>query len=241
MSQTLSAIKALVSRYATSADVVAAIELLNEPLGAKLDLNIVKDFYNDGYDVVRKSSGNIAVVIQDAFEDPQSYWNGFMNTQSGKQNVILDTHSYQIFTPDQVSQTPQQHIATACSQAPKFASTDKWLVVGEWTGAQTDCAKWLNGLGKGARYDGTFGEGSYHVGDCTDKYAGKVADLSRDDKYNLRQFIEAQLDAFESHTGWFFWTWKTESAPEWNMQDLLKEGLFPQPLTNRRYPGQCKK
>ena len=164
-----------------------------------------------------------------------------MNIQSGKQNVMLDTHSYQIFTPELVSQSPKQHITMACDLAPKYASTDKWLVVGEWTGAQTDCAKWLNGLGKGARYDGSLGQGSWHVGDCKGKYVGKVKDLSNDDKYNLRTFIEAQLDAYESHSGWFFWTWKTESAPEWNMQALLKEGLFPQPLTSRNFPGQCSR
>lgn len=100
------------------------------------------------------------------------------------------------------------------------------------------CAKWLNGLGKGARYDGTY-PGSFHVGDCDGKYVGTAAALSGDDKYNIRRFIEAQLDAYEYHTGWFFWTWKTESAPEWDMQDLIANGLFPQPLSDRRYPGQC--
>lgn len=100
------------------------------------------------------------------------------------------------------------------------------------------CAKWLNGLGKGARYDGTL-LGSYSVGSCDGKYIGTVAALSGDNKSNIRHFIEAQLDAYESHTGWFFWTWKTESAPEWDMQDLIANGLFPQPMTDRRYPGQC--
>ena len=100
------------------------------------------------------------------------------------------------------------------------------------------CAKWLNGLGKGARYDGSLPGYGYH-GSCNGKTAGTVADLSNIDKLNLRQFIEAQLDAYERRTGWIFWTWKTESAPEWDMQDLLANGLFPQPLTARQYPNQC--
>lgn len=100
------------------------------------------------------------------------------------------------------------------------------------------CAKWLNGLGKGARYDGSLPGYGYH-GSCNGKTAGTVSDLSNSDKYNLRQFIEAQLDAYEKRTGWIFWTWKTESAPEWDMQDLLANGLFPQPLTARQYPNQC--
>lgn len=100
------------------------------------------------------------------------------------------------------------------------------------------CAKWLNGLGKGARYDGSLPGYGYH-GSCNGKSTGTVAALPAADKDNLRHFIEAQLDAYERRTGWIFWTWKTESAPEWDMQELLANGLFPQPLTARQYPNQC--
>jgi len=216
--------------------VVTAIELLNEPFGFSLNLGALKKFYYDGWGTIRDSNGDTAVVIHDAFQDVVNFWNGFMNQQSGVNHVMLDTHQYQIFDQGQVSQSPSQHVSSACAfGANKLAYCDKWTVVGEWTGAQTDCAKWLNGLGKGARYDGTLG-GSSYVGSCDGKYTGTVAGLSADDKYNLRHFIEAQLDAYERRTGWIFWTWKTESAPEWHMKDLLANGLFPQPLTSR----QCK-
>lgn len=112
------------------------------------------------------------------------------------------------------------------------------LLIGEIELIIDSCAKWLNGLGKGARYDGSL-PGFTRVGSCDGKSTGTVAALSADDKYNIRRFIEAQLDAYEQRTGWFFWTWKTEGAPEWDMQDLLQNGLFPQPLTNRVYPNQC--
>ena len=161
-----------------------------------------------------------------------------MNSASGDQNVILDTHQYQIFSQDQVSMSPSEHVAAACALGPQLAGTDKWTIVGEWTGAQTDCAKWLNGLGKGARYDGTLA-GSSTVGSCDGKYTGTVADLSTDDKNNIASFIDAQLDAYEQHTGWIFWAWKTESAPEWHLQNLTAAGLFPQPVTSRTYPNQC--
>lgn len=157
---------------------------------------------------------------------------------SGDQNVMVDTHQYQVFSPSQVAMSPSDHVSAACALGSQLTSTDKWTVVGEWTGAQTDCAKWLNGLGKGARYDGTFPNSSY-VGSCDGKYTGTVAGLSQDDIDNLSTFIDAQLDAYESHTGWIFWTWRTESAPEWHLQDLLAAGIFPQPLTNRAHPGQC--
>ncbi|MCJ1366636.1 exo-1,3-beta-glucanase [Acarospora aff. strigata] len=238
VSQTLNAIRGLAQRYASNTDVVTAIQLLNEPFGYSLNLDLIKKFYYDGWGTIRDSNRDTTVVIHDAFQDFLGYWNGFMNSESGVNHVMLDTHQYQIFDNGQVAQSPPQHISSACAIGRKLSSCDKWTVVGEWTGAQTDCAKWLNGLGKGARYDGTLPDSSY-VGSCNGKYTGTVAGLSADDKFNLRHFIEAQLDAYERRTGWFFWTWKTESAPEWHMKDLLANGLFPQPLTSRQYPNQC--
>ena len=233
--QTLKALNGLAARYKGDTDTVTSIELLNEPLGPSLNLDGVKTFYQDGYDTIHKSTNDMVVCFHDAFQDFSSYWN---NVLSSSPNVMLDTHQYQIFSPGQVSQSPSDHVSSACGLGPKLKSVNKWTVVGEWTGAQTDCAKWLNGYGKGARYDGTFKD-SYYVGSCDGKYTGSVQNLSGDDKKNLRSYIEAQLDAYEQHTGWFFWTWKTESAPEWDMQDLIAGGLFPQPLNDRQYPGQC--
>ena len=236
--QTLTALQNLAQRYSGDIDVVTTIELLNEPLGSSLNLDGVKSFYQSGYQTLQSNSQNYVTTIHDAFQNFQTYWNGQFNAASGDQNVMLDTHQYQIFSPDEVGRSPSDHVKAACALGPQLAGTDKYTVVGEWTGAQTDCAKWLNGLGKGARYDGTF-EGSSTVGSCNGKFTGTVSALSNDDKNNIQSFIEAQLDAYEQHTGWIFWTWKTESAPEWHMQDLLAAGLFPQPLNSRKYPGQC--
>ncbi|KAF2755460.1 glucan 1,3-beta-glucosidase precursor [Pseudovirgaria hyperparasitica] len=211
---------------------VSAIELLNEPLGPNLNMDTVRQFYMDGWGNLRDN--NVAITFHDAFQGVTSWG----NWGSGMWNLLLDTHHYEIFDQSQVSMDPNAHIATACDFGRQMASTGKWTIAGEFTGGITDCAKWLNGLGKGARYDGTLA-GSSHVGSCDGKYTGTVAGLSNDDKYNIGRFIEAQLDAYEKATGWIFWTWKTESAPEWDMQDLLANGLFPQPLTARKYPGQC--
>lgn len=214
------------------------IELLNEPLGSSLNLDGIDTFYQSGYETVQSASNNFVTCIHDAFQGFETYWNGKFNAASGDQNMLLDTHQYQIFSPAQVAMSPSAHVSAACALGPQLAGTDKWTIVGEWTGAQTDCAKWLNGLGKGARYDGTF-PGSSTVGSCDGKYTGTVSALSDDDKNNIASFIDAQLDAYEEHTGWIFWTWVTESAPEWHMKDLLAAGLFPQPLTSRKFPNQC--
>jgi len=235
----LDAIQALANRYAQETDVVTAIELLNEPANWGNDMGSVKKFYYDGWGNVRKVNGDTAVVFSDAFLDTKDYWNGFMGPGSGINNVMIDTHIYSIFSDGEVGRSPCEHISVACSKGPKLASVDKWVIVGEWTAAQTDCARWLNGLGKGARYDQTFQNENYH-GSCDGKYEGTVAGLSQADKTNIEYYVEAQLDAFEQGDGWVFWTWKTESAPEWNLRDLIREGLFPQPLTARKHPGQCQ-
>jgi glucan 1,3-beta-glucosidase len=99
------------------------------------------------------------------------------------------------------------------------------------------CAKALNGYGRGARYDGTF-PGSRFVGSCANKN-----DISKWDetfRNDMRGYIEAQLDAFEAQAeGWIFWNFKTEGAHEWDAFKLLDNGIFPQPLTDRKFDTIC--
>jgi glucan 1,3-beta-glucosidase len=219
--------------------VISSIELLNEPANWGLNMTALKQFYYDGVGTVRNTHHEFPVTIHDAYKD-LSYWNGFMNYQSGVENIILDTHVYQIFTEDLIALKPCDHVQTACNMTSRLNSTDKWTIVGEWTAAQTDCAKWLNGLGKGARYDGSLSGSNGYYGDCQSKYQGTVDTMLDVDKTNLEYFVEAQMDAYEAHTGWIFWAWKTESAPEWHFQNLTRAGLVPQPLTSRKHLGQCQ-
>ncbi|KAI9656141.1 MAG: exo-1,3-beta-glucanase [Alyxoria varia] len=228
--QTLKALKRLSDDHA-SHPAVASIELLNEPMGPELDRGTIEQFYRDGYGSV--INDGISVVFHEAFEGVET-WDGFGN---GLDKLVLDTHHYEVFENELLQLSPDEHIQSVCEYGSKMAATNKPTITGEFTGGLTDCAKWLNGLGKGARYDGTY-EGE-RIGSCDGKSTGTVAGLSKDDKSNIRQFIEAQLDAYEKAAGWVFWTWKNEAAPEWNMQDLLAQGLFPQPLTARKHPGQC--
>ena len=81
-------------------------------------------------------------------------------------------------------------------------------MAGEWCGAMTDCAKWLNGRNIGARYDGSY-EGSYYIGSCDGLSVGTVGGMSEETRQNTASFIQAQMVAFEKAAGWIFWTWKT--------------------------------
>ena len=121
--------------------------------------------------------------------------------------------------------------------ASPYQGSDKWVVVGEWTAAMTDCAAALNGYGVGARYDGTY-PGSTRVGSCGRyNFIDQWDDALRAD---TRQYLEAQLQTFERYTqGWIFWNFKTEASAEWDAFRLLDAGIFPQPLTDRKYGMIC--
>lgn len=239
MNNTKSALQALAKRYKGDTDVVTAIEALNEPsIPGGINEDGLKQYYYDAWGVVRESSQDTTVVLHDGFMPTES-WNKFMSVDTGVWYVMMDTHHYEVFDSSLLAMDAKSHANNVCNFVDQHVlHSDKWTIVGEWTGAMTDCAKYLNGKGVGARYDGTY-PGSNLIGSCDGKSAGTVAALSQTDRNNLRQFIEAQLDAFEKGAGWLYWTWKTEGAPEWDMQQQIAGGVFPNPVTSRQFPRQC--
>ncbi|KAJ5246109.1 Glycoside hydrolase superfamily [Penicillium chermesinum] len=236
---TKDALRDLAKRYAGDTDVLTAIEAVNEPLvPSGVSEDGLKQYYWDSWGVAREASQNTTVVLHDGFLPTES-WNGFMTASAGVWFVMMDTHHYEVFDDSLLAMTPSTHASNACNfSAEHVQHSDKWTVVGEWTGAMTDCAKYLNGKGIGARYDGSY-QGSTAIGTCDGKYQGTTSDLPQAERDGIRQFIEAQLDAFEKGSGWLYWTWKTEGAPEWDMHMQLAAGVFPNPVTERKFPGQC--
>ncbi|KXL41923.1 MAG: glycoside hydrolase family 5 protein [Acidomyces sp. 'richmondensis'] len=228
IAQTHTALNKIRDDYA-SHPAVAAIELVNEPLGPDLDMDTVRQFYMDGWGDLEDS--HVAITFHDAFEGVNS-WNDW---GSGMWALMEDTHHYEVFDSGSLQMSLSEHISTACSFGASMATNNKWTVAGEWTGAMTDCAQWLNGRGVGARYDGTYnynGESSSYIGSCDGKYSGTVAGLSQADHNNIKSFINAQMQAFEDAAGWIFWCWKNEAAPEWHFQNLTAAGMVPQPLSS---------
>ncbi|KAF8514765.1 glycoside hydrolase family 5 protein [Gautieria morchelliformis] len=242
VARTSAVIKTLANMFKNQADVVTAIAPLNEPAGFDSGvLPVVKQYWLDSYGNIRFPFGtsqqsNTIELIHDAFQ-PLSSWNGWEATPNF-QGVMMDTHIYQMFSNDQVAQSQSAHIASACGQASRLTSfTTLWTVVGEWTTASTDCAKYLNGRGVGARYDGTF-SGSPFVGSCTG-LTGNRNTFSASYKTFMRQYYEAQINSYEKAQGWIFWTWKAENADDWTYQAGLAGGWIPQDPTNRQFPNIC--
>ncbi|KAF9070839.1 exo-beta-1,3-glucanase [Rhodocollybia butyracea] len=244
VARTNAIIKTIANMFKDSSSVVPIIAPLNEPAGFDGDavLDVVKQYWQDSYGSIRfpdgsSSQSNTVVLIHDAFQ-PLPYWGGFQ-TPPNFQGVAMDTHIYQMFSDEKISFSGSQHIQAACAYSSTLNNFDLWLIVGEWTPAMTDCAKYLNGRGIGARYDGSY-PGSSRVGSCTG-LTGSASTFSSSYKTFLRQAWEAQVITFESFaTGWIQWTWKAENADEWSYQAGLANGWIPQDPTDHKYPDICQ-
>lgn len=94
---------------------------------------------------------------------------------------------------------------------------------GEFSLAVNDCGVYLNNVGNGARFDGTYiAPGSTTptfeaVGDCTTWNDWPSWDQDRKD--GLVQVAYAHMDATQN---WFMWTWKIGNS--------IKTGFAPNPM-----------
>ncbi|APA09967.1 hypothetical protein SS1G_05775 [Sclerotinia sclerotiorum 1980 UF-70] len=226
VAQTLSVLNTITTKYAQEQyqDVVVGIELLNEPANWIMDFEVLEQFYRDGYGQVRDVSDTV-VVLHDAFYQPNTWNNILSPNDNNAQGVVIDHHEYQVFSDALVAMTPAEHVDYVCSNAHVYTGTDKWVVVGEFTAAMTDCAFALNGYGVGSRYDGSYPNSTY-VDSCEGK--SDITTWSDSFKTEMKNYLSAQLASFETKAnGWIFWNFKTESAHEWDAFKLLDYGIFP--------------
>lgn len=219
-------------------DVISGIQFMNEPLGPASDMTFLKNFYTWAYGNMRFMNGISYnnVILSDAFQEEAGYWDDFMTLEQGYWDVVLDHHHYRWRTPEDLAMSVDEHMDVACENGRQHMNEYHWNVVGEWSGAMTDCARWLNGVGHGSRWTGDFNNPE-KIGSC-EPYT-QVDQWTDEHRKDLRRFIEGQIDAYSTASGWLFWNWKTEDAIEWSMSDLIKEGVFPQPFDDRQFPPQC--
>jgi len=239
-------LKRIGSEFSSNPHVVSGIAPLNEPAGfdGQQMLDVTRQYWLDSYGSIRFPFGtgqqsNVLTVIHDAFQ-PLSFWNNFMPSNRFD-GVAMDTHIYQMFTDQTIPLNDQQHIQSVCANAGPLVDFDQhqlWTIVGEWTPAMTDCAKYLNGRGVGARFDGTIRPGAPVHGSCAGK-TGIGSTFSPNFKDSLRKTWEAQVITYEKASGWIMWTWKTEAAHEWSYSAGLQFGWIPRDPTSRKYPTIC--
>ncbi|KAL1795340.1 hypothetical protein ACET3X_007156 [Alternaria dauci] len=218
--QTLQVLRTISQKYAQTQyqDVVVGIQLLNEPaLFNGLSRAVTQQFYRDGYGQVREVS-DTPVIISDGFTPPNT-WNAFLTpADANAVNVAIDHHEYQVFDSNLLRLSAAGHASYACSNSETYNGADKWTF-------GMDCAKYLNGYDRGARFDGTL-PGSSYIGSCD--WQNDISRWPASYKDDSRRYIEAQIQAFESKTqGWVWWNFKTEGAAEWDAFRLIDAGVFP--------------
>ncbi|KAI1796836.1 glycoside hydrolase [Ganoderma leucocontextum] len=238
VARTLDLVRFIAAKIGGMIDV---LELLNEPGGFQSDIaNVIPQFWKDGYNTVREAAGaSLKVMIGDAFLGVGT-WDGFL-TYPEAQGVLMDFHEYQVFNYDQLEMSQDQHVNSSCQvldTLSSYAKSNLYTVSGEWSNAVTDCAKWLNGRGVGARWDGTWQPNQPTFGSC-DGWTGNMSTFSDGYKTFLRKYFESQVAIGEAVQGWIFWTWKAENADDWSYQKGLEGGWIPQDPTDRLYPDIC--
>ncbi|OBZ87449.1 putative glucan 1,3-beta-glucosidase D [Choanephora cucurbitarum] len=181
------------------------------------------------------------LTYHDGF-NPLTTWGDFFSTQ--RVRTILETHLYLIFDSGLVSKPREVQAEFPCNSwrhdlynsSQNIAPT----LVGEFSIATNDCAKYLNGVGLGARYDGTLEAGSEPVcATCSCEGVDNWHQFTDDYKLFLLKFMEKQMDAYESATGWFYWTYKTEDHvnPHWDYLLAWEQGFAPKDVNKRQH--QC--
>lgn len=205
-------------------DIVTSLEIVNEPFAFVIDLNDLEEFYMTAYATARAKGVTANLYFHDGFL-PISSWNWFMNDSSIFPNITIDHHLYEIFSEHQIALNIDQHIKNVEDQGRAMSHEPRNRIVGEFSGAITDCTKYINGVGMGARYDGTFANTKW-VGSC----ANHTDYESWSDKFkdDTKRFIKAQFDTFEAKgDGWIFWCFKTENSIEWDFKRLASLDLLP--------------
>lgn len=138
---------------------------------------------------------------------------------------------YQVFVDEDKVLDQPAHVRKACSWGAQLAESSQYAktFVGEWSAA-TDICAYPDGhteAGATCNVDGCQCQGNTG----SDEWSQPMVDA-------VRSFMEAQLDTFENNaSGFFFWSFKGPGA--WSFLSGVKDGWIPQPLDERKFPGQC--
>ncbi|KAJ5495951.1 glucan 1-3-beta-glucosidase D [Penicillium diatomitis] len=220
-------------------NVVTLYGLANEPLMLNIPVEKVLNWTTEAAELVQKNGVKAKIVFHDGFLNLDKWSNMFKH---GPANMVLDTHQYTIFNTGEIALNHTAKIQIICENwypmIEKVNSTSQgWgpTICGEWSQADTDCAEYLNNVGRGTRWEGTYDTSSSTVYcptadqntcSCT-KANADPSTYSDAYKKWLKTYAEAQMSAFETGQGWMYWTWRTESAAQWSYRTAWKNGYMP--------------
>ena len=231
-------------------NVVTMYGLLNEPRMVAINTESVITWTKKAIDVVRRNNITAVVVFGDGFMGLDN-WQGKLQ---GYDNVLLDVHQYVIFNTDLLVMNHRDKMNFACGgwtaqilRSQNTATGFGPTMCGEWSQADSDCAPNLNNLGMGTRWEGTLNTGNASTSvlkpTCPTKDAKCSCNYANSDptkytsayKQYLLEFAQAQMISFEKGWGWFYWTWVTESAPQWSWKTGRDAGVLPKKAYERSF------
>jgi len=215
-------------------DVVTGFGVLNEPF-VDCDQNIVRNYYNNALTILRSLLGeHVSVFVGDTFRATR-FNDGFWTDAEMHHDTYLDSHPYHVFFEQGRAFTPRQHIAYVCrhdsndvrlccyDDPPQNTIPSKGIsrIIGEWSGAYDALPtamtpylmKQIAANGEAPLLNRT---------------------LSKERKAFLRNFVEAQMVAYEARdegvsSGWLFWNFKMEGGAfaEWDFLRGIREEWMP--------------
>lgn len=206
----LNVLERLAERYHPQS-ALHAIEVLNEPRW-DVDTRLLKKYNSEAYQRIRKycRPEEVAVVFHDGFRSYTEY-TGFL-TEPEYRNAVFDIHRYQCFAREDIDLDIYGHIQKTVVDWRKEADDimkdrAELAYVGEWS------------LGINLKVVSLWANGPFnHALEGLDGFQSVVA---------YRAYAAAQLMAFEKYLGWFFWSYKTETTPEWCFRECVARGWLP--------------
>jgi len=174
---------------------------------------------------------NLVIVMSDAFQGPLA-WVDVANSvnSKGAPKFGIDTHLYQIFVDADNQLTQEQHITKACGWASDLAQSNAITptYVGEWTAATNICVNVDRSTTPGT---------SCSTSGCQCQ-SGDFFKLNNLMIEQMRRYVEAQLEVFESSTSGYF-MWAAKGPGGLGFLNGIERGVIPNPVTSRKYPAQC--
>jgi len=128
-----------IARFANAPEwreVISIIQLINEPVlwdDYDYRLQRLKDFTRQAYDEIRKYNDIAVIAVHDAFISLDNWY--YLRDDEHYYWVMLDTHIYQVFTPEWQDLPCEDHYYLPCRAVSPLAEANAklWTVVGEWS------------------------------------------------------------------------------------------------------------
>ncbi|EPX73097.1 glucan 1,3-beta-glucosidase Exg2 [Schizosaccharomyces octosporus yFS286] len=215
-------------------NVVTIYGLLNEPNSFLIDPQLINSWHKKAYKIVRSAIPGAIISISDGFRGPGDWDKEYDPFHFP--NVLIDAHRYTIFNDFLIALPYEDKFNIVCNSWKEEVEQKAKLptIVGEWSLADTDCAEFLNNVGEGARWDGTFSpNGNVECcpsrKDCTCSTANAdPGSYTAEYRKVLYNFASAQIETFDKTWGWFYWNWDTEDATQWSYKKSRAAGLLPE-------------